>query len=181
MGIQLWSLTRAFWSILSTRKRINCIFLRAQRETYLTVYSNPSTTTKNQKHTYRMADESLHMPANQSLDYHIITLFQRLETMRKDSNGHRIGAKLSTSMKGKHNMQVEIRTLEFWRYVLHYSLFIYIHYYINIWCGGYFVVAAAAAACDVSLLTFSSQIFLLQMLKWNGIYGIRLDIQLCVH
>lgn len=62
-----------------------------------------------------MADESLHLPGNQNLDYHIITLFQRLETMRKDSNIHRIGAKLSSSMKIKHNMQVEIRTLEFWR------------------------------------------------------------------
>lgn len=61
-----------------------------------------------------MADEILHLPANQNLDYHIITLFQRLETMRKDSNVHRIGAKLS-STKIKHNMQVEIRTLEFWR------------------------------------------------------------------
>lgn len=73
-------------------------------------------TTVNERRSVKtMADESLHLPANQNLDYHIITLFQRLETMRKDSNIHRIGAKLSSSMKVKHNMQVEIRTLEFWR------------------------------------------------------------------
>lgn len=62
-----------------------------------------------------MAEESLQIPNNQNLDYHIITLFQRLESMRKDGNIHRIGAKMS--MKNKYNMQVEIRTLEFWRYV----------------------------------------------------------------
>lgn len=64
-----------------------------------------------------MADESLQqLPTNQNLDYHIITLFQRLESMRKDSHGHRIGGRLS-SVKAKYNMQAEIRTLEFWRYV----------------------------------------------------------------
>lgn len=60
-----------------------------------------------------MADESLQLPTNQNLDYHIITLFQHLETMRKGTSVHRLGAKIS--MKSKLNMQVEIRTLEFWR------------------------------------------------------------------
>lgn len=59
-----------------------------------------------------MADESLRLPTNQNIDYHIITLFQQLETMRKDSNIYRLGAKTS---RHNHNMQVEIRTLEFWR------------------------------------------------------------------
>lgn len=63
-----------------------------------------------------MADESLHLPANQNLDYHIITLFQRLENMRKDSHISRIGGRLSASMKAKYNMQAEVRSLEFWRY-----------------------------------------------------------------
>lgn len=62
-----------------------------------------------------MADESLQMPNNQNLDYHIITLFQRLEAMHKDSHAHRIGGRLSTSMKAKYSMHVEIRTMEFWR------------------------------------------------------------------
>lgn len=54
-----------------------------------------------------MADESLHMPSNQNLDYYIITLFQRFEAMSKDSSSHR--------GKSKHNMQKEIRTFKFWR------------------------------------------------------------------
>lgn len=68
-----------------------------------------------------MADESLQLPTNQNLDYHIITLFQRLESMRKDSHMHRIGGRIS-SMKAKYNMQAEIRTLEFWRYDIHLDL-----------------------------------------------------------
>lgn len=92
-----------------------------------------------------MADESLHMPTNQSLDYHIITLFQRLETMRKDSSGHRIAGKLSssTTMKGKQNMQVEIRTLEFWRLIL----FILLHEQLFI----YFIVFSAGFRCVMHL------------------------------
>lgn len=65
-----------------------------------------------------MADESLQLPVNQNIDYHIITLFQRLESMRKDAHINRIGGRLSTSMKSKYNMQAEIRSLEFWRYVI---------------------------------------------------------------
>lgn len=66
-----------------------------------------------------MADESLQLPANQNLDFHIITLFQRLDSLRKDSHIHRIGGRLSASMKSKYSMQVEIRTLEFWRYFIY--------------------------------------------------------------
>lgn len=68
-----------------------------------------------------MADESLQLPTNQNLDYHIITLFQRLESMRKDSHMNRIGGRLSTSMKAKYNMQAEIRSLEFWRYFIYWT------------------------------------------------------------
>lgn len=75
-----------------------------------------------------MADESLHLPSNQTLDYHIITLFQRLETMRKDSSGHRIAGKLSSSVKGKQNMQVEIRTFAFWRYVKIFAIRLIVKY-----------------------------------------------------
>lgn len=72
-----------------------------------------------------MADESLQLPTNQNLDYHIITLFQRLETMYKESNPHRIGGRLSTSLKSKYNMQVEIRTMEFWRYIFYFHIVFY--------------------------------------------------------
>lgn len=64
----------------------------------------------NQSEEVKMADENI--------DYHIITLFQRLETMYKETNPHRIGGRLSTSIKSKYSMQVEIRTMEFWRYFI---------------------------------------------------------------
>lgn len=67
-----------------------------------------------------MADESLQLPRNQNLDYHIISLFQRLESMRKDSSFYRMGGR----PKVKPSMQVEIRTLEFWRYI-HFSISTY--------------------------------------------------------
>lgn len=78
-----------------------------------------------------MADESLQLPANQNLDYHIITLFQRLENMRKDSHINRIGGRLSGSLKAKYNMQAEIRSLEFWRYFIHLS-FLYVQLFTKV-------------------------------------------------
>ena len=63
-----------------------------------------------------MADESLHSPLDQNIDYHIVTLFERLEAMRKDTNGHpSISARLSSTLQPKRSMHAEIRTLEFWR------------------------------------------------------------------
>lgn len=61
-----------------------------------------------------MADENIQLPSDQSLDYHVITLFQRLESLRKDSS-RCIGWNMPHSMQPKANMQTEIRTLEFWR------------------------------------------------------------------
>lgn len=56
-----------------------------------------------------MADESLHTLSNvQNIDYHIITLLEKLETLRKDNLSTRKGIR-------KFNMHHELRTLEFWR------------------------------------------------------------------
>lgn len=62
-----------------------------------------------------MAEESFQLPAEQNLDYHIIQLFDRLETMRRDKqNGLQIvGGRLAPV---RPSMQAEIRTVEFWRY-----------------------------------------------------------------
>lgn len=62
-----------------------------------------------------MADENVQLPSDQSLDYHVITLFQRLESLRKDTSNRCIGWNTPHSMHPKANMQTEIRTLEFWR------------------------------------------------------------------
>lgn len=79
-----------------------------------------------------MADESLQLPRNQNLDSHIISLFQRMESMSKDTSLYRLGGKLSSSMKAKQSMQVEIRTLEFWRYLYINSIFFHIFYIFDI-------------------------------------------------
>ena len=63
-----------------------------------------------------MADETIiNLPSDQSLDYHIVTLFQKLETMRKDVTTRNGGSGANTSSQVKTSMQAEIRTLEFWR------------------------------------------------------------------
>lgn len=49
-----------------------------------------------------MADETMPLPNEQNLDYQIVTLFERLENLKKD-NGY------------KSNSKTELRTLTFWR------------------------------------------------------------------
>lgn len=57
-----------------------------------------------------MADETLQtLPAAiQNLDYHVVTLFQHMETMRRDEQSR-------NTLKPKQSMQAELVTLEFWR------------------------------------------------------------------
>lgn len=63
----------------------------------------------NKKKIRKMADESLHTITNvQNIDYHIVTLLEKLETMRKEAPVPKKGVK-------KFNMHQELRTLEFWR------------------------------------------------------------------
>lgn len=62
-----------------------------------------------------MAEESFQLPSEQNLDYHIIQLFDRLETIRRDKqNGglQVVGGRLAPV---RPSMQAEIRTVEFWR------------------------------------------------------------------
>lgn len=62
-----------------------------------------------------MADESLQQPPPQDLDSQIVLLLQKLGSMRRETHVHRIDGRLSKSMKAKHIMHVEIRSLKFWR------------------------------------------------------------------
>lgn len=57
-----------------------------------------------------MAEESLHV-ADTNIDFHIVQLFERLESLRREPGG----AKLSTTLQGRINMHNELRSLEFWR------------------------------------------------------------------
>jgi hypothetical protein len=56
-----------------------------------------------------MADETMPLPNEQNLDYYIVTLFERLESLKKD-NGYK---------NTRINMHTELRTLTFWRFVIY--------------------------------------------------------------
>ncbi|KAG8222570.1 hypothetical protein J437_LFUL011696 [Ladona fulva] len=68
-----------------------------------------------------MASTSL---TNQNIECHILTLFDKLEAMRRD-------ASLSTS---RLPMQAEVRTLEFWRSIISECLATF--FYVFLACGG---------------------------------------------
>lgn len=57
-----------------------------------------------------MADETLQtLPTSiPNLDYHVVTLFQHMEAMRKEESAR-------GTIKAKQSMQAELLTLEFWR------------------------------------------------------------------
>ncbi|XP_017782179.1 PREDICTED: neurogenic protein big brain [Nicrophorus vespilloides] len=92
-----------------------------------------------------MAEESLHLPSddNRSIDYHIVTLLDKIETMRSDN--------LNTKKKVKVPIQIEIRTLEFWRSVTCECLASFI--YVLIVCGAAAGSGAGASLSSVLLAT----------------------------
>ncbi|RZC37210.1 neurogenic protein big brain [Asbolus verrucosus] len=83
-----------------------------------------------------MAEEPINLPGDQSIDYHIVTLFEKLEALRNDT-------KQSSQCTSKLPIKVEIRTLEFWRSVISECLASFI--YVFVVCG-----AAAGASFGAS-------------------------------
>uniref|UniRef100_A0A1A9ZQJ9 Uncharacterized protein n=1 Tax=Glossina pallidipes TaxID=7398 RepID=A0A1A9ZQJ9_GLOPL len=62
-----------------------------------------------------MTDDTLQtLPLDTNIDAHIITLFERLETIRRDQQTNAFNSRLSNTLQPKKSMQAEIRTLEFW-------------------------------------------------------------------
>uniref|UniRef100_A0AAG5DDB9 Aquaporin n=1 Tax=Anopheles atroparvus TaxID=41427 RepID=A0AAG5DDB9_ANOAO len=98
-----------------------------------------------------MADESLHVP-DTSIDFHIIQLFERLETLRKEP-----GQKLSRSLQGRINMHTELRSLEFWRSITCESLASF--FYVFIVCGAAAGAGVGASVSSVLLATALSSGF----------------------
>lgn len=82
-----------------------------------------------------MAEENLHIP-NENIDYHLVTIFEKLESLRSNS--------LTNLCKNKVPIQVELRTLEFWRSVTSELLATFV--YVFIVCG-----AAAGAGVGSSI------------------------------
>lgn len=92
-----------------------------------------------------MAEENLHLPSDtQNIEYHIVTLFEKLDALRRDS----ACVPLSSVGNQKPPMQVEIRTLEFWRSIISECLASF--FYVFIVCG-----AAVGAGISSSLLATS--------------------------
>ncbi|XP_018792524.1 PREDICTED: neurogenic protein big brain [Bactrocera latifrons] len=99
-----------------------------------------------------MTDESLHtIPLEHNIDYHIMSLFERLEAMRKDSHGNAINNRLSSTLQPKRNMQGEIRTLEFWRSIISECLASF--FYVFIVCGAAAGAGVGASVSSVLLAT----------------------------
>lgn len=95
-----------------------------------------------------MADEGMTISCEHNIEYHIVTLFEKLETLRRDGNEGRFNGPGSSSQKTP--MQVEIRTLEFWRSIISECLATFL--YVFVVCG------AVAGSTDSNINTTSSTI-----------------------
>ncbi|XP_059616990.1 neurogenic protein big brain [Phlebotomus argentipes] len=96
-----------------------------------------------------MAEESLQLPPEHNLDYHIVSLFERLEILRKEQNQGAVivvGGRVS-----RPSMQAEIRTLEFWRSII--SECIASFFYVFIVCGAAAGAGVGASVSSVLLAT----------------------------
>uniref|UniRef100_A0A1B0D6Y8 Uncharacterized protein n=2 Tax=Phlebotomus papatasi TaxID=29031 RepID=A0A1B0D6Y8_PHLPP len=96
-----------------------------------------------------MAEESLQLPPEHNLDYHIVSLFERLENLRKEQNQGAVvvvGGRVS-----RPSMQAEIRTLEFWRSII--SECIASFFYVFIVCGAAAGAGVGASVSSVLLAT----------------------------
>lgn len=77
-----------------------------------------------------MADEGLAITCDEhNIEYHIVTLFEKMETLRREGND----ARSSGVGTQKPAMQVEIRTLEFWRSIISECLASFL--YVFVVCG----------------------------------------------
>uniref|UniRef100_A0A182NZ12 Aquaporin n=1 Tax=Anopheles dirus TaxID=7168 RepID=A0A182NZ12_9DIPT len=85
---------------------------------------------------------------DRNIDYHIVQLFERLETLRKDP-----APKLSLSVQGRANMHKELRTLELWRSVTSECLASF--FYVFVVCGA---AAGAGVGASVSSLLLATSL-----------------------
>lgn len=88
-----------------------------------------------------MAEEVLNIPADaNSLEYHIVTLFEKLDALRRENGPVNVCA-------SQPPMRVEVRTLEFWRSIISECLASF--FYVFIVCGA---VAGAETSGSSPLL-----------------------------
>lgn len=91
-----------------------------------------------------MADEGMAVSCEQNIEYHIVTLLEKIETLRRDENGGRSSGPGNNSQKSP--MQVEIRTLEFWRSIISECLATFL--YVFVVCGA--VAGSYDSSCTVT-------------------------------
>lgn len=102
-----------------------------------------------------MADESINIPLeSQNLDYHIVTLLEKIENLRIESYNVR---------ERRLPCQVEIRTIEFWKSVICECLASFI--YVFIVCGAAAGAGAGASLSSVMLATALSAGFTMATLN----------------
>lgn len=90
-----------------------------------------------------MPEEPISLPiSDQNIEYHLVTLFEKLEALRNDN-------KQSSQCANKLPIRVEIRTLEFWRSIICecWASFVYVF----VVCG-----AAAGAGANASSVLLAS-------------------------
>lgn len=87
-----------------------------------------------------MAEERLNLSTAPNIDYHIVTLFEKLESLRNEKSNNKCASKPS--------IKVEIRSLEFWKSVFSECLASFV--YVFVVCG-----AKAGAFARVSVPSIS--------------------------
>ncbi|KFB39250.1 AGAP008767-PA-like protein [Anopheles sinensis] len=95
-----------------------------------------------------MSEENHSNIMDKNIDFHIVQLFERLESLRKDP-----APKLSLSVQGRANMHKELRTLELWRSVTSECLASF--FYVFVVCGA---AAGAGVGASVSSLLLATSL-----------------------
>ncbi|GFG36345.1 hypothetical protein Cfor_08608, partial [Coptotermes formosanus] len=99
-----------------------------------------------------MAIESLSLAQDhQNMEYHLVTLFEKLDAVRRDPTC----VSPSTSAPVRPSMQVEVRTLEFWRSIISECLAAF--FYVFIVCGA---ASGAGGASSTLMSTPTSSVTL---------------------
>ncbi|XP_053672787.1 neurogenic protein big brain-like [Anopheles nili] len=95
-----------------------------------------------------MSEENHCHIMDKNIDFHIVQLFERLETLRKDP-----GPKLALAVQTRANMHKELRTLELWRSVTSECLASF--FYVFVVCGA---AAGAGVGASVSSLLLATSL-----------------------
>ncbi|XP_047101419.1 neurogenic protein big brain-like [Schistocerca piceifrons] len=89
------------------------------------------------------------LPPDTTLEFHLVTLFEKLEAARLEAACAPGGGAPSAALR-RPSMQAEVRTLEFWRSIISECLASF--FYVFIVCGGAAAAVSGPAAGGSPLL-----------------------------